>query len=164
MELGESGKFGRRGSEGIEFVGRLPLVFSREVESVRGHQLRDSFGYLTRAQNMIEAFGALWDHATREDIHNSVAQFLILSGSGQKLFAGLLIQADRVKLVLGDVPPSGYDGVGQKAWDEISPDQGLHILRSDEILLGGGQHIGQIGELLGRTWGFNYFGEVGAHL
>src|SRR5712675_2828843 len=145
MELGESGKFDRRGSKGIEFVGRLPLVFSREVESVRGHQLRDCFGHLTGAQNMIESLRALWDHATREDIHNSVAQVLILSGSGQKLFAGLLIQTDRVKLVLGDIPPSGYDGVGQKAWDQISPDQGLHILRSDEILIGGGQHIGKIG-------------------
>src|SRR5882757_784677 len=118
MELGESGKFGRRGSKGIEFVGRLPLVFSREVESVRGHQLRDGFGHLTCAQNMIKSLGTLWDHATREDIHNSVAQFLILGGSGQKFFAGLLIQADRVKLVWGDIPPSGYDGVGQKAWDQ----------------------------------------------
>src|SRR5712671_3638550 len=106
MELGESGKFGRRRSKGIEFVGSLPLVFSREVESVRGHQLQDSFGYLTGAQNMIEALGALWNHATRKDIHNSVAQFLILSGSSQKLLAGLLIQADGVKLVFGDVPPS----------------------------------------------------------
>src|SRR6267154_1439599 len=115
MELGESGKFGRRGSKGIEFVGRLPLVFSREVESVRGHQLQDGLRYLTGAQNMIESLRALWDHAARENIHNSVAQFLILSGSGQKLFAGLLIQADRVKLGWGDVPPSGHDGVGQKA-------------------------------------------------
>src|SRR5258705_13917967 len=95
---------------------------------------------------MIESLGALWDPATREDIHDSAAQFLILGGSGQQLLGGLLIQADRVKLVLGNVPPSGYDGVGQKAWDQISPDQSLHILRSDEILLGGGQHIRQIGE------------------
>src|SRR5207245_11782475 len=71
--------------------------------------------------------------------------FIILSGSRQKFLAALLIQPDSVKLILAYVPPSRHDGAGQKARYQLSPDQGLHALRRDEILLCGGKPVGSTG-------------------
>src|SRR5256885_6361380 len=50
-------------------------------------------------QSLSHPFGTPWDHTIRQDIHDLLAQFFILSGSGQKLLAALLEQADGVKLI-----------------------------------------------------------------
>ena len=92
-------------------------------------------------QGLLHSFGALRNHTIGQDIHDLIPHFVILSGSGQKLLAALLVQADSVKLILVYVPPSGHDGVGQKARHQLSPDQGLHVLRRDEILLRSGKDV-----------------------
>src|SRR6266404_248286 len=86
-------------------------------------------------QTLLHSLRALRNHAIRQDTHHFIPQFFILSGSGQNFLTTFLTQADRMKLILTHVPPSGYDGVGQKARHQLSPDQSLHISWREEILL-----------------------------
>src|SRR5260370_36555366 len=85
-------------SERIRFSRISPLMFSRQIESVRRGQPRKHFRQVSSNQPLLHSLGALRNHSIRQNIQDHLPQFLILRGSAQKLLAALLIQADRVKL------------------------------------------------------------------
>src|SRR5258706_9995869 len=91
ITLTESCKLITRWAEGIRLLGKSLLIFSRQVEGVRRHQLRKNFGQLPRKQSLLHFFGALRNHTIGKDIHHFIAQCFIPSGSAQKLLAALLI-------------------------------------------------------------------------
>src|SRR5437763_17055151 len=106
VTLGESCKLMTGWSEGIGLFGKSSLIFSRQIESVRRHQLGKHFRQMSGTQSLFHPFGTPRDHTVRQDIHDLVAQFFILGGIGQTLLAGLLEQADCVNRIWAHVPPS----------------------------------------------------------
>src|SRR5207302_7747088 len=101
VTLGESCKLMTGWSEGIGLLGKSSLIFSRQIESVRRHQLRKHFRQVSGTQSLFHSFGAPWDHTIRQDIHDLSTRFVTVGGSVQMVRAALLVQADRRQLVGG---------------------------------------------------------------
>src|SRR5436190_18786960 len=97
VTLGESRKLMTGWSEGIGLFGKSSLIFSRQIESVRRHQLLKHLLQVSGTQSLFHSFAAPWDHTIRQDTHDLITQFVILSGECQKLIAALFVQADGVK-------------------------------------------------------------------
>src|SRR5580704_6850705 len=93
---------------------------------------------------MLKVFRGLRRHAIVENPHDIAPQFFVLDRGGQKLFTGSLVKSDGVKFVAAHVPPSRHDRIGQEARKDFPPDEGLYVLRGDEILFRTGKSIRQI--------------------
>src|SRR5580704_9714330 len=51
-----------------------------------------------------------------------------------------------MQLVGGDVPPAGKSRADDEVGHELPPDKGLNVFGCDEVLFGGGERVGEIGE------------------
>ena len=101
---------------------------------------------LHSCKDLLDAFEALRGHAVGEDVEDLGASVGIFHGDDEELFAGTLIERDGVEFVGGDAPPAGKDCADDEIGHELFPDEGLHVFGSDEVLLGGGEGVGEIGE------------------
>src|SRR6266446_551561 len=83
VALVESCKLFTGWSEGIDLLRKSSLIFNREIECVRRHQLRKRFGQVSGKQSPLHSLGALRNHTIRQDIHDPISHFVILSGTSQ---------------------------------------------------------------------------------
>ncbi len=69
-----------------------------------------------------------------------------LRGTLQQFFSGSLVEGNGMQFIPSHVPPARQNGAGQKAGNNLSPDQRLNVLGRDEILLHLGEDVRKISE------------------
>src|SRR5262249_22016080 len=97
-----------------------------------------------------EGCGSWWGCAVGKKRYGCLVEVLVLYRTRQKSFSTKLVKSDGVELIPGHFPPTGYDGVGQKAGHKILPDQRLDVLRDNKVLFHQGKNVGQIGKRAGQ--------------
>ena len=85
-------------------------------------------------------------HAVGEDVDYLDADLRVFDRCGEELFAGTLIESDGVELGGADGPPARKGGADEEVGHEFFPDEGLNVFGGDEVLLGGGEGVGEVGE------------------
>jgi len=118
-----------------------------EIEGVGGHHSRKHGGecFLV-GESEFGALEALRIHAVGEDADYLDADLLVFNRCVEELFSGTLVESDGVELGGADGPPARKGGADEEVGHEFFPDEGLYVFGGDEVLLGGCERIGEVGE------------------
>src|SRR5271170_5004204 len=95
-------------------------------------------------ESLLDPLEALRCHAIGENSGHLGSKLGVFDRRSQKLFAGALIESNRVKLVRANTPPAWKRCADEKVRYQLFPDQSLDIFRSDKIFFCHCQCIGQV--------------------
>ncbi len=148
MLLGEFLKLLAGGPQEAASVGIFAAKLCGEIEGVGGHHVRKHGGGVVWArQGRAAVRSRRCGDMRSERMPRTLARSLrVFGGGGEELFSGALIEGDGVQLAGADGPPAGKGGADDEVGYELLPDEGLNIFGRDEVLLGGGEGVGEIGQ------------------
>ena len=135
------------GPGGGGLCGISAAKFRGEIEGIGGHHSGKHGGEgFFAGQSHFGVLEALRRHAIGEDIDDLGFDLRVFDGCGEEFFSVALVESDGVEFSGADGPPARKGCADEKVGHQFLPDERLDVFGGDEVLLGGCERVGEVGQ------------------